>query len=164
MKNFKVLIVAFFCISLSSFANDGSSGCGPGWYIFKENSMVSSALRAITNGVLFPISTLGITFGTSNCTQHKVVKTEKQSLHFATMNYMELKSQMAQGEGEYLSAFAQTIGCQASAQNTFNDVLKTNFSQIVPRGSIQPEKLLLEVYKKILSHPILMRKCSLDAA
>ena len=70
----------------SAFAADGSSGCGPGWYIFKENSMVSSALRATTNGWSSPVVTIGMTFGTSNCAQHKLVMNDKRGLHFVTHN------------------------------------------------------------------------------
>jgi hypothetical protein len=157
-----LLILSTLCGALLH-AEDKSSGCGPGWYVLKDNSIVSSALRAITNSILFPISTLGITFGTSNCTQHKIVRTEKQSLHFATMNYFELQQEMAQGHGEYLSGFAQTLGCQASSQRTLGQALKSRYSELVPAQGVLPEKLLLEVYKTILTHPELMRKCSLEA-
>ena len=45
----KVLIALFFLnFSLVSFAKDGSSGCGPGWYIAKDKSILSFALRATT--------------------------------------------------------------------------------------------------------------------
>lgn len=108
----------------SAFAADGSSGCGPAWFIMKDNSILSSALRLTTNGILFPFVTLGMTFGTSNCTKHRIVKTEQESLYFATQNYYEIKGEMARGQGEYLSAFASTIGCPSSAQDRFNDKVK----------------------------------------
>ena len=95
MKNLFLALTLFGSCSL--FAADGSSGCGPGWYLFKENSLVSSAFRATTNGILFPSVTFGMTFGTSNCTQHKLVLKEKESLHFVTENYFEVQADMARG-------------------------------------------------------------------
>jgi hypothetical protein len=163
MKTLRSIFIVFVIFSVieKTYSTDGSSGCGPGWYLLKENSIVSSVLRTITNGILFPISTLGITFGTSNCTQHKLVRTEKESLYFATMNYFELKNEIAKGQGEFLSGFAQTIGCRAEDQKVFNKSLKTQYQNVVPSQGIEPEKLLKEVYKVILSNPQLVAGCSL---
>ena len=94
-----ILFILATVISGTAYGADGSSGCGPGWYILKDNSLVSSALRATTNGILVPVVTLGMTFGTSNCSKHKIVKKEKESLHFVTMNYFELKA------GQYRSVY-----------------------------------------------------------
>jgi hypothetical protein len=158
---FMVLAMALFTVfSTRANATDGSSGCGPGWYIFQENSIVSSALRATTNGALFPIVTIGMTFGTSNCTQHKLVLKEKESLHFATMNHFELKRDIAKGDGEYLSAFASTMGCSENAQATLNKTLRAEYSRIYPDAAVSPERTLLETYKAILSNKELTTKCS----
>jgi len=147
----------------SAWAADGSSGCGPGWYVFKNNSLVSSALRATTNGILMPVVTLGMTFGTSNCTQHKLVLKEKESLHFATMNHFQLKSEIAKGSGEYLSAFAATMGCPSGAQTRLNEHVKAQYSSVYPDARVQPDQVLVEVYKVILSDPELTRQCSLSS-
>ena len=159
LKMIGLVLIATF--SVSAFAVDGSSGCGPGWYILKEDSIVSSALRATANSILFPVSTIGMTFGTSNCTQHKLVLKEKESLYFATMNKYELKRDMAKGEGEYLSAFAYTMGCLSSAQGRLNQSLRSSFSRVYPNSEVAPEQVLLEVYKTILSDSELTAKCSL---
>ena len=144
-----------------AMANDSSSGCGPGWYLVKDNSLVSSALRMTTNGFLFPVVTLGMTSGTSNCTQHSIVLHEKESLHFATQNYYELKGETAKGQGRYLSAFAQTIGCGSKAQDRFNTSIKAAYPNIFPADAQNPEKALTEVYKMILTDPELTSQCSL---
>lgn len=163
MKRIVFAVIALF-MSVPALAADGSSGCGPGWYIMQENSLVSSALRATTNGILLPIVTIGMTFGTSNCTQHKIVLKEKESLHFATMNHFELKADMAKGGGEYLSAFASTIGCPTAVQTRLNDQLRDNFSSVYPTTNVNPEGVLVEVYKTIFSDTELTQKCSLGAA
>lgn len=151
-------------ISMQALAADGSSGCGPGWYVLKDNSLVSSALRATTNVILFPVFTIGMTFGTSNCTQHKLVLKEKESLYFATMNHFELKRDVARGSGEYLSAFGETMGCPASAQSRLNQSLRRDFSRVYPSRAVDPSGVLLEVYKTILSDHELTAKCSLGMA
>jgi Protein of unknown function (DUF3015) len=159
----KLIGILFFTIfSTQAFAgNDGSSGCGPGWYILKDDSLLSSALRFTTNMILFPVSTIGMTFGTSNCTQHKLVLREKESLYFATMNQYELKRDIAKGQGEYLSAFAETMGCPMSAQSRLNDHLRSSYSTVYPTSEVQPDKVLLQVYITILSDSELTGKCSL---
>ncbi|MBX7232098.1 MAG: DUF3015 domain-containing protein [Bdellovibrionales bacterium] len=145
-------------------AADGSSGCGPGWYLFKENSLVSSSFRSTTNGFLFPVVTFGMTFGTSNCTQHKLVLKEKESLYFATMNYFELKRDITKGEGEYLAAFSSTMGCPQSIQSYLNQKLKANYSQIYNSSKENPETVLFQVYRTIFSDADLTAKCSLGMA
>lgn len=158
-----VLVLVGISFSTQSFAADGSSGCGPGWYLFKDNSLVSSALRSTTNGSLWPSTAGGMTSGTSNCTQHKIVLKEQESLHFATMNHFELKNEIAKGQGEYLSAFSETIGCPASAQGRLNQKLQGQFKEIYPTTEITPSNVLIEVYKTILKDPELTRQCSLAA-
>lgn len=157
-------ILSFIAISVcllgtQSYATDGSSGCGPGWYLLKDNSLVSSAFRATTNGILFPVTTIGMTVGTSNCSQHKLVKKEMESLHFATMNYFELKGEVAKGSGTYLAAFAETMGCDSKSQELLNSELKNNYKSLFPAGKPNPENTLLEVYKTIFRNENLTRQC-----
>lgn len=154
--------VVFFFLFLSKFAMaaDGSSGCGPGWFILKENSILSSALRATTNGILFPVTTIGMTVGTSNCTKHKIVLKEKESLHFVTHNYFELKSQVAMGSGTHISALSQTMGCSDVSDQALSQSLKKSYSNIFEdSNSSNPEKALTEIFKVILRNPDLAKKC-----
>lgn len=155
-------IVSALVLPSISFGMDGSSGCGPGWFILKENSLVSSSLRATTNGILWPSSTIGMTAGTSNCTQHKIVVKEKESLHFATMNYYELKAEAARGEGNYLSAFSDTIGCPKASRADFSTKVRANYNNVFSDGERRPDQMLIEVYKVILQDPALVRACSLS--
>ncbi|MCB9092223.1 MAG: DUF3015 family protein [Halobacteriovoraceae bacterium] len=160
MKN---LIALVFILSIPKlFSADGSSGCGPGWYLLKENSLVSSSLRATTNGVLAPVTTIGMTVGTSNCTQHKIVKTEKEAQYYATMNYFELKNETALGEGAFLSAFGQTIGCGQAELSYLNSKLQENYQNLFPASESNPDEMLKEVYKIILKDQKLLQSCSLS--
>lgn len=142
-------------------AADGSSGCGPGWYVFKNNSLVSSSLRATTNGILMPLQTLGMTFGTSNCSKHSIVKNEKRSLHLATMSYFELQADIAKGSGEHLAAFASTLGCSPSELGYVGLQFQKNYSTIYPDSQINPERALSEAYKVIFRDKHLINRCAM---
>jgi hypothetical protein len=157
----KMLIAMIgFMVTANVMAADGSSGCGPGWYVFKENSILSSSLRATTNGVLFPTTTLGMTLGTSNCSKHKLVLNEKKSLHFVTHNLPELKSESAMGSGTYLSAFSEVVGCQARSLPLLQQKIKESYQQVFSED--RPEKVLENIYRVIFSDTQLANLCILS--
>ena len=122
---------AMFLMSTQSKAVDGSSGCGPAWYVFKENSILSSFARALTNGTLSPVVTIGMTFGTSNCAKHNLVMQDQDSLLFASRSFDVLRQDIARGQGEYLDAYLASFDCQplvrpglsGSLQKAFQDGL-----------------------------------------
>ena len=82
------VIFLFSLVSVSAMAGDSSSGCGLGWQVFKDNSLVSSSSRAITN-VTF-LNTGAMTFGTSGCAKHSIVKNEAKAIHYAQANQNQL--------------------------------------------------------------------------
>lgn len=158
----KVFISLFaLIVSFSAVARDGSSGCGPGWYVMKENSLVSSALRATTNGFLFPTVTVGMTLGTSNCTRHKLVLKEKEAVHFVTHNSHELIREAAMGTGEFLAAYQSTLGCVETNHSHFSQLMQEHFQELFKNLKIQPEDFVLETYKVILNDEALTLSCSL---
>lgn len=157
---YTVLALACLCLSFSAAARDSSSGCGPGWYIVKENSLVSSALRATTNGFFFPTTTIGMTLGTSNCSKHKIVKTEKKSLHFVSHNLYEMKSEVAKGRGPYLSALGEVIGCTKDGKAQLSSSLKSQYKSVFQ--SERPKDVLKNIYKVILNDDKLTQSCSLS--
>ena len=158
----KILIsLVLLTITSNILASDGSSGCGPGWYLFKKNTLVSSSLRVTTNAVLFPITTIGMTIGTSNCSQHSLVKNEKKSLHFVINNYYEVKSEIAKGGGEFLSALTHTLGCTSDATAQLSSELRKNYGKMFNKNSVKPDKVLLEIYNTIFTNSSLTHQCTL---
>ena len=105
-----LLVIALMISSSHTLAKDSSSGCGPAWYILKKNSLLSSFFRSMTNGMLSPIVTLGMTLGTSNCAKHSIVEAESASLRYAENNLPILKQDIARGGGESLTTFLGTMG------------------------------------------------------
>lgn len=154
-----LLCVGMLFLSFQSFGADGSSGCGPGWYVAKKNSLLSSSLRSTTNGLLFPSVTFGMTFGTSNCAKHSIVKNEKEDLKFATENYFEIAADSTKGNGEFLSAYAELMGCHGDAVQKFNKKVKIGFDKLFKKDSIDPTNLVKETYILILEDKELVKNC-----
>ena len=121
-----VLIASLVLGSFAAVAEDTSDGCGLGLQVTKKKTFSATTTRATTNAVVPP--TFGMTSGTIGCEQHSLVKAEMKSLHFADANYENLMTEIAQGQGEYLSSFAATMGCSAQE---FSSALQSNFSEIV---------------------------------
>jgi hypothetical protein len=157
----KVILSGLFLFSLSfgAMAADGSSGCGPGWYIAKDNSLLSSSIRSTTNAILGVSVTFGMTFGTSNCQKHSIVKNEMEDLKFATENYFEIAADSSKGEGQFLAAYAELMGCKGESINSFKTQMKNNFKELFNQDSINPEKLVKETYMLILRDENLVKSC-----
>jgi hypothetical protein len=158
----KIIIIALSLLSLNALGADGSSGCGPGWYVFKKNSIVSSSLRATTNGILVVTVTLGMTMGTSNCSRHSLVQTEKESIKFATENYYEIAMDAAKGEGEFMTAFANTLGCKNNDLKLFKNEMRSNIEKIYNPNKADPVEMLKQTYILILNNKELLSSCSLS--
>ncbi len=141
------------------FAADGSSGCGPGWYVFKENSLVSSTFRNTTNGFLAPTVTVGMTFGTSNCTRHSIVEDNKRSLYFLAHNRDAIASQLARGRGEHLDAFANTLGCSWQAQDVLTGAMRSHLGELY-QSDLDSTELLLQTRSLIHQDRVLNKACS----
>jgi len=103
-----------------------TDGCGLGWQIMKDKTMVGTSVRGTTNGFVPP--TFGMTSGTIGCDQHSIAQNEHDSAAYAYNNFDSLKSEMAAGQGEYLTGFAVTMGCDVS---TFGSMTKAQYKNIV---------------------------------
>jgi hypothetical protein len=146
MKN-RILLMSSMIILLGSIGNfaaadDASSGCGLGWEVSKDNTLVSSLGRAITNAIAS--NTIAMTFGTSGCAKHELVQNDKASLHFAEANFHNLMVEMAEGQGQYVDAFAQTLGCQGS-EKIFTQYMQGNYHKIFKTPNTTPFEMLKNV-------------------
>ena len=147
-------LLALFSSTL--FASDSSSGCGAGWYLFKENSLVSSSLRATTNASLF--NTVGMTFGTSNCAKHKIVQKEKEAIHFAESNYDTLMIEMGQGRGEFMAALSGLVGCDGEG---FGVAAQANYERLFNAEVIDGATFYENFKGVVSSSPELAKSCGI---
>ena len=112
----------------------GDAGCGLGSLIITSNGKLTQ-LFAVTTNASTGSQTLGITFGTSNCSARGIVGNDKQIQYFVEVNQEELTREMAQGHGEKLSTLAALNGCASDSQiSTFNAQAQSNFKTIVPHA------------------------------
>ncbi len=121
---------------LGSLAHAGDAGCGLGSMIITSNGKLTQLLAVTTNHAT-GTQTLGITFGTSNCSARGIVQNDKQIQYFVEVNQEELTREMAQGHGEKLSTLAALNGCASDSQvSSFNTQAQSNFKTIVPSSKI----------------------------
>lgn len=145
-------------LSAVSYA-DSSVGCGLGSLIFKDTSLISSSLRVTTNNV-FLTQYLGVTSGTSGCSRHSIVQNEKSHIHFAEVNFKKLTEEMARGEGQYLQAFAFTLGCKVDAASELGRLTKNQFEKIIPDENVDANQMLKNLGSTIRLNSNLSKNCS----
>lgn len=153
MKKLLVILLALSATSLFAeefpFKNtpgsDDSSGCGYGWSVTKERTISASSTRASTNSTAS--NTIAMTMGTSGCEKHSIVKADKQQEFYTEINYENILAEMAQGQGEYLTAFAGVMGC--SNVEAFANYTQANLENI---AASSPMALLNNVRSEIASN------------
>jgi hypothetical protein len=66
----------------------------------------------------------------------------QQVIDFARINWMQLSSNMAKGDGEHLHTLADLLGVQAAEKPAFYQMTKTKFSQLFFSTETTPEQLV----------------------
>lgn len=157
MKSLKILPLLAIAISFtaSTFAGDSSSGCGLGWQVLPKQSLLSSSLRSTTHAIL--PNTFSMTTGSSGCTQHSIVKNEREQIYFVEANLDQLTVEMAQGDGDYLRGFAVVMGCQ-NAYGEFSGLVQKNYTKMFS-GNASPDSVLSSVKAGIQSDSKLNHIC-----
>ncbi len=67
-----------------------------------------------------------------------IVLREQLPVHFAEVNLPQLELEMAMGKGEFLEAFAVTLGCENQAMDQFFEFSKKNYSEFMGNSSKTP--------------------------
>ena len=119
---------------------DKSNGCGLGWNIAPQKSLVSSYTRAITNASTS--STSGMTSGTSGCDRHSIVDNNKLDIHYAEANFHSLMIEMAQGQGQYLNGFATVLGCNDNNLEEFSKMTQKHYQELFQSENATPANLV----------------------
>ncbi len=154
----KLIIGLFALLSASmAFAGDSSSGCGMGWQVAKDNSLVSSLTRSVVNATFS--NTIAMTLGTSGCAKHSIVYNEMKGIHFVESNKNELAIDMAKGNGEYVTGLAQVFGCQNT--KAFGSMVQNKYESVLPSENISGVELYNNVKNEIRKDSSLSQTCSL---
>ena len=144
----RILLVAIMAL-LPIFAQaDNSTGCGLGSMIWKENSIVSALFRATTNHS-FSSQLFGITTGTSGCSQHSIVKRDMYPIYYAEANLPELRYEIAQGQGEYVTTFAEVLGCSQAVHAEFAVWARGSYSKLFNNANATSQDFLKGLGKEL---------------
>ncbi len=123
---------------------DKLDGCGLGWQVTDKKTYTATTTRGTTNA--FVPQTFGMTTGTLGCDKLDIGKNDKEAADYVATNFEVLKSDLARGEGEYVTALATAMGCQSAAP-AVGQQLQKNYNQVVA-----PAATALELYKNIKSN------------
>lgn len=128
--------------AVSMAANENNIGsCGVGSKMFQgQKGIAPQVLGATTNGV--SSNTVGITFGTSGCTQDGMVTSNWKTALFIDGNKERLARDMSIGDGETLDALAKLIGVRDEHKAGFFRATKENFGAIFASESASTDQVL----------------------
>jgi hypothetical protein len=163
----KILNAIFFLVLFVpciSYSDDQSNGCGLGWSVTEKHSLLATTVRSFVERLVSgSAQTFGMTSGTSNCERHSIVKADKRGLHYADANYEQLRVEMAQGSGEYLTSFAAVLGCSPEAYSDFSAMIQSQYPNVFNSETKNPKVLLNDVKIRIQKNQKLSKNCQASA-
>jgi len=160
MRFFPIMVLLAGIIALvpQAQANKfGMAGCGLGTFIFSPGGGWFGQTSAATTNATFFNQGFGITSGTSNCLPPGKMAQVKAQQQFLVDNLPVLSKEMAQGEGEYLQVFSQTMGCQPSAYPKFTEQMQQSYPKIFRAPGAMA--VLSAIRKEIKSNQFLNSHC-----
>lgn len=157
-----VLAMVLALVPVSSALADMSRETGPGCGLGKlawagtrgQNKIVHQTLAATTNGT-FGSQTFGITSGTSGCTNDGFVMDDHKVSVFASVNFENLKQDMAQGRGEHLSSLAWLMGIPTEQQGAFFALTQEKHAVLFTSEATTSTEMLIALNRELSSHPVL---------
>ncbi|MDH4225429.1 MAG: DUF3015 domain-containing protein [Deltaproteobacteria bacterium] len=153
-----IALTALVGLTFAGSALADGAGCGLGKLVLKGKSgLVMNVLAATTNGTSAS-QMFGITSGTSGCNANDTVQLEQARESYVSVNFDSLSKDMAMGQGQTLSAFANLMGCSVGAQGDFARMTQEKF-EVLTQDS---KSLLNGVKKEIAVDPKLSAACGLS--
>jgi hypothetical protein len=159
MKNLIfIAILSLVAVPVSaSAAAYGSAGCGLGSMLFTGGGEGFNQVFAATTNGTSASQTFGISTGTSNCQSAEGTASLDQQA-FVKINYASLVRDAARGNGEYLSAFATLLGCDATTHTAFFTYAQTNASLF--ENNTQPLTVLENVKADLAKDTTFSNNCT----
>jgi len=116
-------------VAKSGGAQPTIDGCGLGWQVTDSRTMIATTTRGTTNAFVPP--SFGMTSGTIGCDQIPFAKNEQEAATFVASNYQTLKSELAVGHGEYVSAMIESFGCASGQVPAISAKIQKNYGTVV---------------------------------
>lgn len=124
-----VFFAAALLVASVSQARDSMDGCGLGWEVTDKGTFLATTTRATTNAFVPP--TFGMTTGTLGCKQLTFAKVDTEAATFVATNYQSLRTELAQGQGEYVSAMVEVFGCGSNSTSSISNKIQKNYNTVV---------------------------------
>jgi len=152
-----LLLISF----VPGFALAGNgSGCGLGKMIFGGQTGMMPHLSAATTNFSSYSQSFGITSGTSGCdAENAVVNNDVKKTDFIVNNMEQLMNDISRGQGEYLTAYSQLLGCSNEFMPVFFVSMQENYVAVVTDG-MSATDVLTNTKIIINQHPQLQHACS----
>lgn len=147
----KILIaVSLSALPVIAFASNNIGSCGWGSKLMDgQTGLIPQVLAATTNGSSGN-QTIGITLGTSGCTQDGVVTSSWKTAMFIDGNKDQLARDMSIGAGESLDSLAHLIGVRDEHRAQFNQAAQQNLARIFPSADASTDQIVVAL-KDVLS-------------
>lgn len=126
--------------------SDVIDGCGLGWQVTDSRTMVGTTTRGTTN-MTVP-ATFGMTSGTLGCEKIQFAKNDEKAATFVSSNFQTLKSELAEGQGEYVTGMVQSFGCSAEQVQSISAKIQNNYKSVVAPAQ-NAQQLFMNLKKQI---------------
>ena len=151
-----MLVVASFAgVASAAGGSDPNIGCGLGTELFagKLDKKVFALLGGTTNGTY--TQTFGISSETAGCNvKGGWVRNEKKQAAYAEVNLQKLSTEMAQGGGEYLNAFASLMGANDEAsKKAFISMTQEKYEVLFPAPNTDSATMLRNLRAEMAVNP-----------
>ena len=139
---------------------DTGPGCGLGKELWSDasnqKSIGAQVLAATTNGTSGN-QTFGISSGTSGCTNDGTILGEYKVNVYAAANFDNLSQDMARGNGEHLTSFAELLNIPQENRSEFYTLAQTQYRGMLQSGANTPAAMLASLDGGMSSHPSLAK-------
>lgn len=128
------LVAALLFVAAPAHAHD--AGCGLGTMMWSGQSGMGFKLFASTTNGWFGTQTLGITLGTSGCSQGGAVASAQQLQMFVGSNLDQIARDMAVGDGETLQVIATLLEVAPDDRDAFYRLTQARFAEVFPSAEV----------------------------
>lgn len=158
-KKLVMLAVVMTLAAPMAFAGQ-SSGCGLGAVALQGKSgMLMNLVATFLNG-LSGNQTFGITTGTSGCDASDTVYNDTLREEFVAVNFDNLSEEMAQGNGQYVAAMAELMGCDVSARTAFAEMSQTKYETLFSAPDMDAQAWLSGLKQEMAKDAVLSQSCT----
>ena len=151
---FTTVFLFFGTIGMAIAAHsDNGPGCGLGklaWGDYPNQQDVGPQVLMSTTNLTFGSQSFGISSGTSGCTSNGVLVQEEKVNVFATANFDNISQEMAQGQGEHLTALAMLMDIPIDQHPVLFTKAQEKYARLLQSGKTSPQTVV-QVFHEIIT-------------